>query len=92
MGTDRPTRGTGAYHGAIDVNRRHATRTLSKQGNSIGLSIPQPFMRAMNVYPGDTLELIFDFELRGFFVRATRRDELRPDETERLRAVVVESK
>lgn len=88
MSTDRRTRGRGNYHGELNPNARHATRTLSKQGNSICIPVPQPFMRAMNVFPGDRLELIYDFELCGFFVRATERQAPRPIDDARLREIV----
>jgi antitoxin component of MazEF toxin-antitoxin module len=88
MSTDRHLPGRGIQRGAIDPNRRIATRTLSRQGNSICVPVPRPFMHAMNVVAGDMVEMIFDFEFDGFFVRPVRRNTVRREDVEHLRTVV----
>lgn len=76
--TDRAVSGGGESVGAIFDSHRFAVRTASKQGNSICIPIPPAFMRAMNLFPSDKVELIFDREWGGFFVRLLKPREFRP--------------
>jgi hypothetical protein len=62
---------------ATDEHRR-AVRRLCKNGNSITVSVPPEFMRAMNVLPGSQLELVFDREWEGFFVRVYHEPPIAP--------------
>lgn len=79
MSTDRTPRGRGLLRGSVSATNRTATRKLTKQGNSICLAVPMPFLHAMGVFPGEFLELIYDAEWDGFFVRALRSRNRRPE-------------
>lgn len=61
-----------------DLHRR-ARRKISKQGNSSMIAIPPEFMEWMHVYTGDDVEMIYDDEYRGFFVRPLQPRTFRPD-------------
>ena len=79
MSTDRHTRGRGLLRGTVTESNRTATRKLMKQGNAICVAVPVPFLHAMGIFGGEYVELIFDAEWDGFFVRALRSRPWRPE-------------
>ena len=48
---------------------RRAIRRLCRNGNSTTVGVPPEFLNRMHVLPGDFVELIYDDEWEGFFVR-----------------------
>lgn len=73
MGTDstHPTRGLRAEAGSGESRR--AIRRLCRNGNSTTIGVPPEFLNKMHTLPGEFVELIYDEEWEGFFVRPYQR-------------------
>lgn len=75
VGTNQ--RGTHRSKRVSDDHRR-ALRKLTRNGNSLTVSIPPEFLSAMHLLPGDDLELVYDHEWAGVFIHALRPRTFRP--------------
>lgn len=72
MGTNRTYPGGAAWQEPLIEVQRRAVRKLTKNGNSITVSIPVEFMHALNLLPGDEVVEIYDPVFEGFVVRPVR--------------------
>ena len=61
--------------------QHRARRKVSRQGNSLTVSIPPAFLKTLHLLPGDELELILDHEWGGWFVRPVSLRVFRPAPT-----------
>jgi len=57
---------------------RRTRRKLVRNGNSLTVAVPPEFLSWMRLLPGDLLEMTYDPEWDGFFVRAARPHVFRP--------------
>lgn len=76
--TARTDRGPSRRAPRVSDDHRLAVRKLARNGNSLTVSLPPEFVSAMYVLPGDDLELVYDHEWQGVFIRALRPRTFRP--------------
>ena len=63
-------------------------RKLRKIGNSTGLILPKEVLEEMDLYDGDTVEIIYNSIKKEMVLRNEKRPPI-PDESE-IRAIVVD--
>jgi len=65
-------------HTSVRTTNRLAVRKLIRNGSSLACTIPPEWLDAMHLLPGDAMELIYDHEWNGVFVRALHPRTFRP--------------
>lgn len=53
--------------------RRTAFRVVMRQGNSLVISLPLEFLKALGLAKGDYVEMVLDDPAPRFYVRSARR-------------------
>lgn len=62
----------------LSDDHRRCVRRLSKNGNSLTVTLPPEYVLSMYLLPGDELELVYDSEWGGVFIHALRPRTFRP--------------
>ncbi len=77
MSTDDPGRDQRDLAPHFKRPRLTAYRKITKDGNSLHVAPPRPFLEALGVLRGDLVELVLDEAAHRFYVKAVKRRVVR---------------
>lgn len=78
MSTNSTDRAGSPRSPRLSDDHRRCVRRLSKNGNSLTVTLPPEYVSSMYLLPGDELELVYDAEWQGVFIHALRPRTFRP--------------